>query len=217
MINMNFDQRLVVETASMEWERSPANTVWRKSLEREGRESGHTTSLVRYEAGAEFPEHVHPLGEEILVLDGVFSDDSGDFGPGTYLRNPPGSRHKPFSKNGCTLFVKLNQFATTDVQEVRLDTRIQDWQSGIGGLEVMPLHSFGSEHVALVKWPNGERFHMHRHFGGEEILVLSGVFRDEHGVYPADSWVRSPHESEHCPFVEEETLIWVKTGHLPFN
>jgi anti-sigma factor ChrR (cupin superfamily) len=30
-----------------------------------------------------------------------------DFGPGTYIKNPPGSSHAPFSENGCTLLVKL--------------------------------------------------------------------------------------------------------------
>lgn len=217
MINMNLSQRVVIETDRMEWDRSPASGVWRKPLEREDKESGHTSSVVRYAAGAGFPEHPHPLGEEILVLEGVFSDESGDYGPGTYLRNPPGSRHQPFSKEGCTIFVKLNQFDVRDLQVVRLDTHTQPWQPGIGGLEVMPLHSFEHEHVALVKWPAKERFQMHRHFGGEEIFVLSGAFCDEHGVYPAGTWIRSPHGSTHCPFVEEETLIWVKTGHLPLD
>ena len=72
-------------------------------------------------------------------------------------------------------------------------------------------------HVALVKWPQGERFQPHRHFGGEEILVLSGRFKDEHGEYPAMTWMRSPHMSQHFPFVDEPTVIWVKTGHLPID
>lgn len=79
----------------------------------------------------------------------------------------------------------------------------------------MPLYKFKGEHVALVKWPAGEVFQPHSHFGGEEIFVLSGNFRDEHGTYPAHTWIRSPHLSEHYPYVEEETIIWVKTGHLP--
>ncbi len=217
MINMNFSQRQVIDTAAMNWQRSPALGIWRKPLERENKESGHTTSVVRYESGAGFPEHPHPMGEEIFVLEGVFSDESGDYGPGSYIRNPLSSRHQPFSKAGCTIFVKLNQFDARDLKFVRLDTLTQPWQPGIGGLQVMRLHSFEHEHVALVKWPAKERFQMHRHFGGEEIFVLSGAFRDEHGVYPAGTWIRSPHGSTHCPFVEEETIIWVKTGHLTLD
>ena len=134
---------------------------------------------------------------------------------GTYIRNPPGSKHTPFSKEGCVIFVKLNQFNEQDLQQVRINTLEAEWLNGIGGLQVMPLHEFKHEHVALVKWPANEKFQPHRHFGGEEVLVLSGLFQDEHGAYPINTWVRSPHMSEHFPFVNEETVILVKTGHLP--
>ncbi|MCG9726327.1 cupin domain-containing protein [Vibrio brasiliensis] len=217
MLNMNFAERIVIDTESMSWLASPVRGVWRKPLEREEAESGHTTSIVRYEAGSQFKTHPHPMGEEILVLDGVFSDQYGDYPAGTYIRNPPGSSHAPFSKQGCTILVKLNQFDTRDSATVRIDTSKQQWLAGQGGLEVMPLHNFEHEHVALVKWPVGERFQPHKHFGGEEIFVLSGEFRDEHGHYPQGSWIRSPHMSEHFPFVEQQTIIWVKTGHLPLG
>ncbi|USD43641.1 cupin domain-containing protein [Vibrio sp. SCSIO 43135] len=217
MLNMDFSQRIVIETESMDWVASPASGVWRKPLEREQKESGHTTSVVKYEAGSSFSSHPHPHGEEIFVLDGVFSDETGDFPAGTYLRNPPGSAHAPFSSKGCTILVKLNQFDSRDLEQVRVDTKNAEWLPGIGGLMVMPLHEFEHEHVALVKWPKGERFQPHRHFGGEEIFVLSGTFKDEHGDYPAGSWIRSPHMSEHFPYVEEETIILVKTGHLPIS
>lgn len=215
MLNMDFDQRVVIETASQDWVASPAAGVWRKPLEREAKESGHTTSIVRYEPGSAFSTHPHPLGEEILVLDGVFSDEHGDYPAGTYLRNPPGSDHAPFSNEGCTILVKLNQFNPQDKTEVRINTNTADWLPGIGKLEVMPLHNFEGENVALVKWPAGEVFQPHTHFGGEEILVLSGTFQDEYGSYPTGCWLRSPHMSSHFPRVEEETVIWVKTGHLP--
>ena len=215
MLNMNFDEQVVIDTGKQEWVASPAPGVWRKPLEREARESGHTTSVVMYEPGSAFATHKHPKGEEIIVLEGVFSDETRDYPVGTYIRNPPGSQHAPFSKDGCTLFVKLNQFDRRDSAEVRIDTHNSQWRAGIGGLQVMPLHEFEHEHVALVKWPKGEVFQPHKHFGGEEILVLSGTFRDEFGSYPAGTWMRSPHLSQHHPYVEEETIIWVKTGHLP--
>ncbi len=214
MLNMNFTQRLAIETNQQEWVASPAKGVWRRPLERQDKESGHTTSVVKYEAGTRFAPHLHPMGEEIFVLEGVFSDENGDYPAGTYLRNPPGSSHAPFSKDGCTIFVKLNQFDANDNQTVVLNTHESPWLPGQGGLQVMPLHQFEHEHVALVKWPAGEVFKPHRHFGGEEILVLSGTFEDEHGQYPTGTWLRSPHMSQHCPFVKEETVILVKTGHL---
>lgn len=215
MFNMDFSQRVVIETARQAWVASPSPNVWRKPLARAAAEHGHTTSIVRFDPGSFFPEHTHPLGEEILVLEGVFSDENGDYGPGTYIRNPPGSRHSPFSREGCVLFVKLDQFEPEDTATVRIDTRTAEWLPGQGRLEVMPLHDFGGEHVALVKWPAGERFQPHTHFGGEEILVLSGTLRDEFGSYPAGSWLRSPHMSRHDPFVDDPTVIWVKVGHLP--
>ncbi|GAA0792208.1 cupin domain-containing protein [Marinobacterium sediminicola] len=215
--NMDFSQRLVIDTRQLEWLPSPAPGVRRKPLERQQRESGHTTSIVEYAAGTAFSSHPHPKGEEIFVLEGVFSDESGDYPAGSYIRNPPGSQHAPFSREGCVIFVKLNQFAADDLHSVSIDTGTQPWLEGIGGLEVMPLHDFEGEHTALVKWPAGERFQPHRHFGGEEILVLSGEFRDEHGCYSAGTWLRSPHLSEHCPHVEEDTIILVKTGHLPIH
>jgi len=212
---MDFTKKIVVRSGEMSWTSSPSGGVLRKPLAREEAERGHATSIVRYEPGASFKRHEHPLGEEILVLEGVFSDESGDYGPGSYLRNPPGSGHAPFSKEGCVLFVKLHQFSPDDLDAVRIDTNARPWLPGQGGLEVMPLHEFEHEHVALVKWPAGEKFQPHRHFGGEEILVLSGEFCDEHGRYPVGTWLRSPHLSQHHPFVDEETVIWVKTGHLP--
>ncbi len=215
MLNMNFNQRVVINTTEQAWQASPSKTVWRKPLEREAQESGHTTSVVKYDAGASFNQHSHPLGEEILVLEGVFSDERGDYPAGTYIRNPPGSKHSPFSREGCVILVKLNQFNSADLEEVRIDTTSTPWLPGQGGLQVMPLHNFEHEHVALVKWPVGEVFKPHRHFGGEEIFVLSGTFKDEHGSYEKGSWLRNPHLSQHHPYVDEETVIWVKTGHLP--
>lgn len=217
MLNMNFSERVVIDTQQQPWLPSPAQGVWRKPLEREAKESGHTSSIVKYDAGSQFATHKHPLGEEIFVLEGVFSDENGDYPAGSYLRHPPGSQHAPFSHEGCVILVKLNQFDPRDLDVVKMNTQQTEWLQGIGGLQVMPLHEFEHEHTALVKWPKGETFQPHRHFGGEEILVLSGKFQDEQGEYPRHTWIRSPHTSGHFPFVEEETIILVKTGHLPIS
>ena len=148
-------------------------------------------------------------------MEGVFSDEFGDYPAGTYLRNPPGSKHSPFTKTGCKLFVKLEQFKTGDNQKVVLLPEQQQWGPGIGNLRVCSLHTYLTESTALVWWPEHEVFQPHTHYGGEEIVVLEGRFIDEHGEYPAGSWIRSPHMSTHYPYVEEETLIMVKVGHLP--
>ena len=109
-INADFSKRVVVHTAGVDWQASPSPSVWRKRLDLAGAaEASRVTSVVRYDPDSAFPEHPHPDGEEILVLDGVFSDGHGDYPAGSYLLNPEGFSHAPFSQNGCTLFVKLRQ------------------------------------------------------------------------------------------------------------
>lgn len=184
-------------------------------LDRVGDEVARATSIVRYAPASAFDAHTHGGGEEFLVLDGVFCDENGDYPAGTYVRNPPGSSHTPSSREGCTILVKLHQFDPDDRAHVVIPTRDAEFRPGlVAGLSVLPLHQFGTESVALVRWAPGTRFQRHRHYGGEEIYVIDGVFEDEHGRYPAGSWLRSPDQSEHTPFSDEGCLIYVKTGHL---
>lgn len=213
-LNMDLTQKVVINTHEMPWQGSRADGVRRKPLEREQAESGRATSIVEFLPGANFPQHVHTQGEEILVLEGVFSDETGDYPAGSYFRNPPGSRHAPSSAEGCKLFVKLEHFKEGDNQSIKINTRNAEMQPGIGNLKVLSLHDFAGEHTALVWWPAGERFQAHRHWGGEEIYVIEGEFIDEFGRYPAGTWLRNPHLSEHFPYVEQDTLILVKVGHL---
>lgn len=216
IINADFSQKVTQHTADMTFVCSPNPQVKRKMLDRVGNEVARATSVVRYEPGSTFEPHRHGGGEEILVLDGVFSDEHGQYPAGTYLRNPPGSLHAPFSEEGCTLFVKLWQFAAGDEQTVRIYTRANTWYPGlVPGLSVMPLHEFDGVSTALVRWAPHTIFNPHVHPGGEEIFVLEGVFYDEHGRYPEGSWLRSPRYSQHAPYTQSEgTLIYVKTGHL---
>jgi anti-sigma factor ChrR (cupin superfamily) len=214
-LNMDFHRAVVSTPAQQTWVTSPSDGVSRVHLERVAEESGHTTSLVTFAPGSRFPAHRHSLGEEFFVLQGIFSDEFGDYPMGSYVRNPPGSSHAPFSREGCMLFVKLAQFHPQDTTRVVVRSEDHHWQQGIGNLVVLSLHEFEAQHTALVYWPEQERFQPHQHWGGEEILVISGEFIDEHGRYPAGSWIRSPHLSRHFPYVEQETLILVKTGHLP--
>ena len=215
-LNMNRSLRVAVETTAMPWEESPSVGVKRKKLEREAVESGRVTSVVRYDTNSWFSPHSHPGGEEIFVLSGVFEDEHARYPAGTYLRNPPGTRHAPGSKEGCDLLVKLNMFDPDDLEPVCIQTRSAEWLPGlVPGLSVMPLHSFNTEEVALVHWAPDTRFKPHTHPGGEEIFVLSGVFEDEQGVYPQGTWLRNPPYSQHLPFTRGGCTIFVKTGHLP--
>ncbi|MCP9861428.1 MULTISPECIES: cupin domain-containing protein [unclassified Cyanobium] len=215
-LHADLSQRALLNTSSLPWTASPMAGVERRMLDRRGEEVARATSIVRYAPGSRFERHSHGGGEEILVLEGSFSDEQGDYPVGTYLRNPVGSSHAPFSEEGCTLLVKLQQMHPADQQRQVIDTNKAAWLPGlVSGLEVLPLHAFGSEHVALVRWAPGTVFQPHGHPSGEEILVLSGVFQDDQGTYPAGSWLRNPPDSVHRPWSEEGCTIWVKTGHLP--
>ena len=214
-LRSDWSERAVVDSSAMAWVDSPSAGVQRKMLERDGDEVARATSVVRYAPGSHFSRHVHELGEELFVLDGEFCDETGRFGTGTYIRNPPRSAHAPWSDDGCVLLVKLRYFDPADQLRVVVDTRETAWLPGlVDGLSVMPLHELRTEHTALVRWAPGTHFNPHRHYGGEEILVIDGVFEDEHGRYPAGSWLRSPHLSQHQPFSREGCTILVKTGHL---
>jgi anti-sigma factor ChrR (cupin superfamily) len=215
-LHADLQQRVALDTAALPWMASPVAGVERRLLDRCGGEVARATSIVRYAPGSRFEPHNHGGGEEILVLEGIFADELGEYPAGTYLRNPAGSSHSPFSQDGCTLLVKLQQMHLADQQRQVVSTSEATWRPGlVPGLDVLPLHSFGSEHVALVRWQPGTRFPAHGHPGGEEILVLRGVFQDEHGAYPAGSWLRNPPGSLHQPWSEAGCTIWVKTGHLP--
>jgi anti-sigma factor ChrR (cupin superfamily) len=185
-------------------------------LENNGAGGGRVTSIVRIDAGAEFDSQTHSIGSEILVLEGTFCDAFGSYGPGAYLKNPPSASRALFSEAGCMLFVKRGHLAAEDNERVVIHTREVPWYPGmVDGLTVLPLSEFGSAHTAMVRWAPGTQFNPHRHYGGEEIFVMEGVFSDEHGNYPEGSWIRSPHLSQHTPFSKEGCVILVKTGHLP--
>jgi anti-sigma factor ChrR (cupin superfamily) len=212
-LRSDFARREVVLPGGEAWRPSPMTGAERYMLARTDEEVARETSIVRYAAGA----RTHGGGEEFLVLAGSFHDHGGDYPEGTYVRDPIGTARESWAgPDGAMLFVKLHQFTADDTQRVMIDTRSARWHPGmVPGLSVLPLHEHGPEHVALVRWAPLTRFRHHHHWGGEEILVLDGVFEDEHGTYPKGSWLRSPHLSEHNPFTGPDgALIYVKIGHL---
>lgn len=172
----------------------------------------YATSLFRLAPGAALPPPSGGL--EVLVLDGDWRVSEGALRAGDHARLPAVDDDPASTASGCTLLVKTAEFAADETRVVHARLDDEPWLPGHGNLRVKPLHTHGTESSALVHWPAGERFLPHTHWGGEEIFVLSGTFLDEHGRYPTGTWLRSPHMSAHHPFVEEETVIFVKTGHL---
>lgn len=219
-INGDLSIRVSVDANQMDWASSPSGSVWRKRLHLVGQpESGQVTSIVRYEPNSRFPAHDHPEGEEILVLEGIFSDEHGDWPAGTYLLNPEGFRHAPFSENGCLLFVKLRQFAGQERRHVAVDTHRLEWEptevSGIA-CKVLYEQTGFADMARLERWESGADLGVVAFDKGAELFVLEGAFNDEEGTYAKGSWIRLPAGSTLCPRSASGCTLYIKTSGISY-
>lgn len=218
-INGDLSVRVVADTARMPWTPSPSGSVWRKRVHLVGpAEAGQVTSVVRYEPDSRFPRHDHPDGEEILVLEGVFSDEHGNWPAGTLLLNPEGFRHAPFSKPGCMLFVKLRQFAGRERRHAVIDTHALEWAPGAGaGVKYRTLYEQTgfADVIRLERW-DAQTEMVAAYPGGAELFVLEGGFADEYGIYSAGCWLRFPVNSAHRPRTTKGCTLYVKRSGLSY-
>lgn len=213
-LNGDLTARVVVDAKSLPWTASPSATVWRRRLHRVGpAEAGQVTSIVRYEPGSTFPQHDHPDGEEILVLEGMLSDEQGDWPAGSYLLNPEGFRHAPSSRAGCLLFVKLRQSPGLDRTHVALDTRAMPWAAQ-SDREIKRLYSQKgyADRTYLERWTAGVFPRERLYPLGAELLVLDGSLEDEHGSYGPLTWLRLPREFRHAPRSPAGCELYIKEG-----
>jgi len=214
-VRADFSQKFMVRPSDGEWVPSPQKGVDRLMLDRIGEEIARATSLVRFAPGSFFPHHVHGGGEEFFVLEGQLEDENGRYPAGTYLRDPVGSQHTPFTKEGCTIFVKLWQFDPDDRERKVIDTNAGAWEKGAAeGCAVKPLHAFAGVSTFLLRLAPGAGMSRMLNTEGEEILVLDGSFRDDEGEYPKRTWIREPGGREHKIASDAGCILLVKTGHL---
>ncbi|MEM7191459.1 MAG: cupin domain-containing protein [Pseudomonadota bacterium] len=217
LINADFSKRIVIRPQDQVWRPSPMAGVDRMMLDRIGDEVARATSIVRYAPSSHFSAHVHGGGEEFLVLSGSFHDDAGDYPEGQYVRNPIGTSHAPWSgPDGTVIFVKLHQFDKDDTRQFDVDTQSGRWsEAGASEPASLPLHKFGSEEVALHRWPSGYGPEAASHPGGLEILVLDGSLHDSEGDYPTGTWMRlPPGSSSKFSSGEDGVRFYAKSGHL---
>lgn len=89
-----------------------------------------------------------------------------------------------------------------------------DWQaSPMAGVDRHMLDRVGNEvarATTIVRYAPNSKFRAHSHDGGEEFIVLNGTFQDEHGDYPAGSYIRNPPTSSHIPRSDDGCMIFVK-------
>jgi anti-sigma factor ChrR (cupin superfamily) len=216
-VNADFSERVVIATNGMPWVPSPQPGVDRRMLDRIGDEVARATSLVRYAPASVFEPHVHGLGEEFLVLDGVFSDEHGDYPAGTYVRNPPGSRHSPRTEPGCIILVKLRQMQPTERERVVIDTTKAAWPPGdVEGHARLGLYAAAGnrECVTIERLAAGTVLPATDCRGGEEIFVLEGSLADERGDYPPGTWIRNPDGYRRSLKSAGGSTFWAKRGHL---
>lgn len=206
-INADFSQRAVAHFADTPWVASPAAGVERKMLDRIGDEVARATSIVRFAPGSAFDAHTHDGGEEYLVLEGVFQDETGDFAKGSYVRNPPTSQHRPSASKGAVILVKLHQFDADDRTDVRLATAADQGP-------VVPLHIDQTEEVRIEVWHPGEAIRRDS-AGGIEVFVLEGGFTQGGDAFGHWDWLRLPPGDDFLGSAGPDgARVWIKSGHL---
>ncbi len=214
-LNADLSEPVFVHAAKLDWVPSPAAGVDRRMLYREGGEVARATSIVRYAPGSAFPEHVHTGGEEILVLEGTFQDEHGDYPAGTYFRNPPGTAHSPAAADGCTIFVRLWQFRDGD------DVQIVSRQGGVETTPALsdPLPGFvlfedAAERVWIEDWRPDASVTIENP-DGLEFVLCSGSALVNGEECASQSWGRLPADT---PLVAHAgpngTKVWIKAAPL---
>ena len=214
-LHADLTEPAVVDGGTLAWVRSPIPGVERRMLERDGDEVARATSLVRYAPGSAFSAHEHGAGEEFLVLDGVFSDETGDFPAGSYVRNPPGSRHAPASAPGTVIFVKLRQMPAEETQPLRLSTRDPALWTGDGpGVERALLFDAPWERVVMLRLSRGHRDLRESWRGGVEWFVVEGAIEVDGVEHGPGAWLRFPPGATVAIRAPEHALLYRKSGHL---
>lgn len=215
-LNTDFTARAAVHADRIDWVPSPMSGVDRKMLDRIGDEVARATSIVRYAPGSSFSPHTHDGGEEFLVLDGVFQDEHGEFPAGSYVRNPPGSRHQPGAAEGCTIFVKLRQFDLEDRRHLVVDTAALELapladRPGVAGRVI---YEDMRECVRIESWEPGVQVSLMPR-GGLEVLCLAGSFHEGGEAFSRWSWLRLPTGAAFTARAGAGGCrVWMKEGHL---
>ena len=215
-LNADFTQRVLVHSHEVDWLASPMPGVDRRMLDRIGDEVARATTIVRYAKGSQFSQHTHTGGEEFIVLDGVFQDEHGDYPTGSYIRNPPTSAHTPGSDEGCTIFVKLWQFAPHDRTQVKIDmNKMQAVHAADRpGVSVIPLFADARETVRMEHWEAGATVRIDLPEGGE-FLVVDGGFDEGGDRLVKGSWLRMPQATSlNAVTTEHGARVWMKLNHI---
>jgi hypothetical protein len=209
-INDDLSVPVIIQASQLPWIASPAAGVDRRMLFRIGEEVARATSIVRYAPRSAFPRHTHGGGEEIVVLDGVFQDEHGDYPAGSYFRNPPGTSHVPASAGGCTIFGRLWQFRAGDRAQVVW--RPGEQASGTAGATELFDDGFENVRVESVAPESPLTVENQR---GLEALVLAGSLSVGNQNLTSQGWVRLPAgQALRAVSGPEGAKVWIKDAPL---
>ncbi|MCY1078176.1 cupin domain-containing protein [Archangium lansingense] len=230
-VNSELGRRAVVQTAAVPWSPSPwIPGINRKFLDRYGNgQFVPSTSVVSFASGVRDPYHAHPHGEEFYVLSGVFTDHTGDYLPGFYVRHPMRWCHAPYvdpQNDDAVLWVKVSQVAEEGepiIVEDTCDLDLSEWEdapSTSGRIRRRPLHTSQrtGERVWIELWEPGTENLVTQPAGGEEVFVISGSLLENGVAHPALTWIRNPPDGEGKCWARsapEGCKLLMKSGHLP--
>ncbi len=216
-INADCTNLVIVRPDEMVWENTGAEGVSKVVLERLNHtEFGRETVLLRLAPGTHLSPEVLKERIEIFVVEGTFSDGHGEYGPQTFVMNPPGTNYRAASASGCVLYVKHLRGFSDGAERI------------VTNLETAPWTPFGdrvAEVVHFYKEPDRDvtarvgrvypqaQIMEHDHPGGEEVLILDGVFSDQFGDGKPGTWLRYPIGLAHAPYSGPEgALIYIRDG-----
>jgi quercetin dioxygenase-like cupin family protein len=232
-VNSDLTQRVVIQTATLPWSPSPwIPGINRKFLDRYGNgQFVPSTSVVSFATGVRDPYHAHPHGEEFYVLEGVFTDHTGDYLPGFYVRHPIRWCHAPYvdmRNPSAVVWVKVSQIMEEGEPVIVRDTcdlELAEWRDGsslAGRVRVLPLHASArtGERVWIEVWEPGTRTVVPQPLGGEEVFVISGSLVENGSTHPPLTWIRNPAHRQGTQFLWQRASpqgckLLMKSGHLP--
>lgn len=216
-LNADFSKPVIIDTEQLDWLPSPSPGVERRMLDRRGGEVARATSLVRYAPNSQFSSHLHQAGEEFYVLEGTFCDEHGAYPVGTYIRNPPGSQHSPFTDEGCIIFVKLRQMKAEERQRVVCITEEVPWKATSNpghARKQLFASTLDDELVTMHRLSAGCEVNPGSAGRGQEILVIDGSLTCADQRHGPGSWLRLPAQTAASWRTDTGCILWVKRGSM---
>jgi hypothetical protein len=217
-VNVDFNIPVSVETKLIDWQMSSINGNNKKYFERFERTKYYITVLIQFPAGRTFRKFGHEGGMELLVLSGVFSDSDGDYGAGSYVRNPAGTYHQPFTSNGCTVLLKLGRFQPMDRKRVVIDTMnsAHRWLPVADpGVSRLALHHFSEEDIYLYRIRSECWITFKHENHGLELFICNGSISVKGDLYVPGDWLRYPVGSKVKVSAVGDVCLYVKKCFFP--